>query len=124
MTYILRRTKPAGSFIHHSRYTLSRTRGLTKQVASEIRTNAHSFGLIFSTRIIYIHSSRFLHLQSSRACIACLVESIGEITNVPTITDAWDFERQRDRTRTQLSLGMEYMPTWSVSVGSDCYICR
>jgi len=111
ITYLLSRTEPAGSLIHRSRYTLSRTRGPTKQVAGEISANVYSFNLNFPTHNIYIYYNRFLHLQTNRATVPRPVESesrIGETTRSRS---------PHDRTRTQLSLGVEHTPGWSVTVG-------
>jgi len=117
-------TKSAGSLIHRSRYTLSRTWGPTKHVANKISTNIHSFDLNFLTCVIYIYTNQSLRLQTSWTCIACLVGSDSQDRSDHTIADAWDFERQHNRTQAQLSLGIKYMPEWSVNVGVDLYICK
>jgi len=75
ITYLLSHIKPAGSLIHRSRYTLSRNRGLTKQVASKISMNMNLCGLKFPPHITYIYSTRFLYLQVNRACIPNPVKS-------------------------------------------------
>ena len=62
MTYLLSRTKPAGSPVPHSHCTLSRTRAQDRGVVKKISINTYSLVLDFGTRVIYIHNNLFLHL--------------------------------------------------------------
>ena len=116
--YLLSRTKLAGSLIHRSRYTLSRTRGPTKQVASEISVNVYPFNLKFPTYIIYIHINWFLQLQTNQACVPLPVKVESGSDHVAI--DSW----WSHRSWIHFPLGAEQLPGWSVNVGNDCSICK
>lgn len=74
MTYLLSRTKRAGSPTPRSQCTLSRIRGTESGVVWKIGTSTSSPTLKFCIQIIYIRASLFPCLWANRACIACPVK--------------------------------------------------
>ena len=75
VTYIMGRTKPAGSPMVCSPDTLLTTRGLDGTMVYEIAVNTCSFVLIFCILTIYEYTSLVPRLQTSRACNAHPAES-------------------------------------------------
>jgi len=79
MTYLLGRTKPAGSPMYRSPDTFLTTRGLDGTMVCETAVNTCSFMLDFCIHTIYEYTRLILRLQTNRACIVCPVESESRI---------------------------------------------
>jgi hypothetical protein len=73
ITYLLGRTKPAGSPLPCSQYALSRTQGLNRGVVKRIDINTNVFVPNFRTHFIYIYTSIYLQLQPTWTCTLCPV---------------------------------------------------
>jgi hypothetical protein len=104
MTYLLRRTKPAGNPLPRSRYALSRTRGLDRGAVRQIITNTDLFVLKFGAHLIYMYTSLYLQSQTIRTCISCPVED-----EFGDQDPKWSHNSSHDRCR----ISEFWAPKWS-----------
>jgi hypothetical protein len=71
--YLLIRIKPADDPLHCSRYTLSRTWGVSRWMVRGISTNTNLFIPNFCIYIIYIYTNKYPQFQASPIRISCPV---------------------------------------------------
>ena len=84
--------KPEGGPQPRYRNTLLRTRGVNGGVVKRININTDLFIPILWIHYVHICASPYLHLQATRACSPCPVESgfgLGELPRCCHIPDFW-----------------------------------